>query len=608
MIYTAEYLIERRKERWNSSNDIDFDKRFRNAVANKLLEDKELLFEVRKRPEKLIELLFIVVDKEQKTIPFFLNEVQKDFINKLNKAIEDYEKGIILDIGFIILKGRQQGFTTVITEYQLACTILNRNFQGFTIADESSNTEAIFQNKAKFVYDNLPGIVKPTEKFNNKRQLLFEKLNSSWSVDTATKNMGRSRTINFFHGSECAFWQYGIAVTQAGLGEAFTKNCIKIYESTANGFNDFKKMWDSDRYINCFYEWWKTKEYRINFESKEIKAEFLQDIDKKEDWIFNRLKWLKNTIKLDTEQLYWYYNKYENYIDKDLIKQEYPCTPEEAFLATGQCYFNKDKIIQRIAEVRTIKPIKKGYFVYQEDVLTAQNGEKYITLTNINFKEDENGFIEIYEDVKERYPYVLSGDTAGEGSDFFTGQVINNITGKQVCKLRKKFDEIEYTKQMYCLGMYYNKALIGIENNYSTYPTNKLDEMKYPNLYIREKEDDYTNRKEKRFGFKTTAVTRPLILAILQQIVLEEIDKIVDLDTLNEMIVFIKNEKGRAEAEQGEHDDLVMALAIVYYIRNQQTFKLLPKEIAKTVEVDYSAFGINSYSNTDEFGSSIEII
>ena len=246
--------------------------------------------------------------------------------------------------------------------------------------------------------------------------------------------------------------------------------------------------------------------------------------------------------------------------------------------------------------------------MYQEDVLTAQNGEKYITLTNINFKEDENGFIEIYEDVKERYPYVLSGDTAGEGSDFFTGQVINNITGKQVCKLRKKFDEIEYTKQMYCLGMYYNKALIGIENNYSTYPTNKLDEMKYPNLYIREKEDDYTNRKEKRFGFKTTAVTRPLILAILQQIVLEEIDKIVDLDTLNEMIVFIKNEKGRAEAEQGEHDDLVMALAIVYYIRNQQTFKLLPKEIAKTVEVDYSAFGINSYSNTDEFGSSIEII
>ena len=149
MRYTAEYLIERRKENWNNYKDLEFDKRFRNAVAQRLLEDRTLLEEVKAKPENLIELLFIVVDKEQNTIPFFLNEVQKDFIDKLNQAIEDYEKGLILDIGFIILKGRQQGFTTAITEYQLACIILNRNFQGFTIADEASNTEAIFQNKAK---------------------------------------------------------------------------------------------------------------------------------------------------------------------------------------------------------------------------------------------------------------------------------------------------------------------------------------------------------------------------------------------------------------------------------------------------------------------------
>lgn len=610
MRYSADYLIEKRKERWYDNKDLEYDKRFRNAVSNKLLEDRILLEEVRKNPEKLIELLFVVVDKEQKTVPFFLNVVQKDFIFKLNKSIEDYEKGLILDIGFIILKGRQQGFTTAITAYQLACILLNRNFQGFTIADEASNTEAIFQNKAKFVYDQLPEVVKPTEKFNNKRQLLFENLNSSWSVDTATKNMGRSRTINFFHGSECAFWQYGIGVTQAGLGEAFTKNCIKIYESTANGFNDFKKMWDSKSYINCFYEWWLTEEYRTNFESSEIKQKFLNNVNTKDEWIFNRLRWLKNSIGLEDEQLYWYYNKYEKYIDKELIKQEYPCTPEEAFLATGQCYFDKDKIIQRIAELKGVKPIKKGYFDYKEKVQTAYNGEKYIVLEDIKFIEDKNGFIDIYEDVKERNPYVLSGDTAGEGSDFFTGQVINNITGKQVCKIRKRLGEIEYTKQMYCLGMYYNKALIGIENNFSTYPTNKLDEMRYPKLYVREKEDDYTNKKEKKFGFKTTVVTRPLILAILQQIVLEEIDKIIDIDTLNEMLVFIKNEKGRAEAEQGEHDDLVIALAIAYYIRNQQSFKLLPVEAPRAIDIDYSPFGVrnNSQIRHDDYGSDIEII
>ena len=608
MRYTADYLIERRKAKWNELKDLEQDKRFRNAVANELLRNRELLEEIKENPEKLIELFFVVVDKEQKTTPFFLNEVQKDFLGKLKQAIIDYENGVILDITMLVLKGRQQGFTTLITAYQLACTIVNKNFQGFTVADETTNTEAIFQNKAKFPYEQLPKVLKPTEKYNSKRQLLFEKLNSSWAVDTATKNMGRSRTINFFHGSECAFWRDGIAVTQAGMGEAFTKNCIKIYESTANGFNDYEKMWSSGRHINCFYEWWRTSEYFTNFESEDVKQEFLANIYAKNEWIYNRLKWLLEKKKLKLEQLYWYYNKYQDYIDKELIKQEYPCTPEEAFLSTGACYFEKEKIIERLSHVP--KPIKVGYFKYKEVSKRDRWGQEYITITDSEWVDDENGFIQIYEDVKEDYPYVLGGDTAGEGSDFFTAHVINNITGKQIAKLKKQFNEVEYTKQVYCLGMYYNWALVGLETNFSTYPTNKLDELKYPNLYIREKEDDYTNKKEKRFGFKTTSITRPHILAGLQTIVLEEIDKIVDEDTLKEMLRFIKNEKGRPEAENGEHDDLVMGLAITYYIREQQSFKLLKKQPPKAVEIDYSPFNTRSRRaiRDDDFGSKIEII
>ena len=258
MKYTADYLIQKRKEKWETTKDIEYDKKFRIAVANELLTNKELLEEVKKYPEKLIELEFVVVDKNQQTMPFFLNEVQYEFIKVLNKAKDDFEKGLITDISLLILKGRQQGFTTLVTAYQLSCSILNRNFQGFTLADKSDNSEAIFQNKAKYPYSQLPDTLKPTEKFNNRKQLLFEKINSSWAVDTATKDVGRSRTVNFFHGSECAFWKDGIASIQAALGEAFTKNCIKIYESTAKGYNDYQKMWDSGVHINCFFEWWKT--------------------------------------------------------------------------------------------------------------------------------------------------------------------------------------------------------------------------------------------------------------------------------------------------------------------------------------------------------------
>ena len=132
---------------------------------------------------------------------------------------------------------------------------------------------------------------------------------------------------------------------------------------------------------------------------------------------------------------------------------------------------------------------------------------------------------------------------------------------------------------MYCLGMYYNEALIGIEANFSTYPIETLDDLKYPKQFVRIKEDDYRDQKEKKFGFKTTKATRPLILGILQAIVVDEIENIQDIDTLNEMLRFIKTEDGRAEAEVGCHDDLVLALAIAYYIRRQQKYTLLPEKI-----------------------------
>ena len=97
----------------------------------------------------------------------------------------------------------------------------------------------------------------------------------------------------------------------------------------------------------------------------------------------------------------------------------------------------------------------------------------------------EKQYVKIYEDVKKNYPYVLGGDTAGIGKDSFAGDVINNHTGNQCATLEIDLDETEYTMQMYCLGKYYNYALICIETNYSTYPVKKLYEMDYTNQYLR---------------------------------------------------------------------------------------------------------------------------
>lgn len=594
-MYTADYLIKRRKEKWDELHSIDFDKKLRSAIADELLKNQSLLNEIKKYPEKLIEMVFVVVDKNQQTRPFFLNEVQREFIDTLNQAKEDFEKGIITEISLLVLKGRQQGFTTLITAYQLACSILNRNFQGFTLADKSDNSEAIFQNKAKFPYSQLPEVLQPTEKFNNRRQLLFAKINSSWAVDTATKDVGRSRTVNFFHGSECAFWKDGIASIQAALGEAFTKNCIKIYESTANGYNDYQKMWDSGVHINCFYEWWKTSEYRINFPSEEIKQKFVKDIDQKDDWINERLRWLRDEKRLDLEQLYWYYKKYEAYIDKRLIKQEYPCSPKEAFLLSGDNVFDTERILARLTRIP--RPLKVGYFIYDYDGLTIRN---------IRWVNDRNGYIKIYQvpDSPEVTNYCIGGDTAGEGSDYFTGHVLDAKTGVQVAALKHQFDPDQYTKQMYCLGKYYKNALIGIEANFDSFPIQELQRLGYNNQYVREVQDTYTGKTEKRFGFKTTLLTRPTIISRLIQIVREEVDSINDKDTLEELLTIIRNEKGRIEAPEGGHDDQMMGLAIAHQIRGQVVFDT--EEIQVTPQYHFNIEKSNE--TVYDYGEEITVI
>jgi phage terminase large subunit len=125
---------------------------------------------------------------------------------------------------------------------------------------------------------------------------------------------------------------------------------------------------------------------------------------------------------------------------------------------------------------------------------------------------------------------------------------------------------------MYCLGKYYKDALIGIEANFDSYPIMELQRLGYTKQYAREAQDTYTGKTEKRFGFKTTSLTRPTIISKLIEIVREHCETIYDTATLEELLTIIRNEKGRIEAPQGGHDDMMMGLAIAHHIRDQVVF------------------------------------
>lgn len=563
-------IVAKRKKRWEEKRDLEYDKQLVRASVVKILSTESLIDEVLAKPYLLIEAAFYIVDKKRETVPFFLNEVQQDFLAKLE------ELGTRKP--FFILKGRQQGFTSVITAIQLSFAIVRKNFSGFTMADRSDNTMAIFNDKARSVYGRLPNELKPSEKFNSRNELFFDKLNSSWRIATATDQVGRSRTLNFVHFSEVAFYECSLANLQKGIGEAITANAIQVYETTANGFNEAKELWDSGSCHNLFYEWWRTSEYRST------EYEYLET---KDPWLVERKKILAEN-GCDKEQITWYCKKYSGYLDKNTIKQEYPCTPAEAFVSSGDCVFDKEAINNQIVRISANQTAVKGRFTYEKKCIPIYDSEgKQVDvewcIRDISFEERQDGYILLHEQpqvkknrdgvVIAKEPYAIGGDTAGTGEDYFTGKVISNLDGRTVATLRKqKMDEDLYAEQMYCLGRYYHDAIIGIETNYSRQPTRILqNKYNYPNLYLRERLDGVSDKPELVAGFETTSKTKPIIISELVALMREDPASEVDIETLKEMTTFIKKDNGKQEAIDGAHDDLVMAKAIAHFISKQFT-------------------------------------
>lgn len=242
----------------------------------------------------------------------------------------------------------------------------------------------------------------------------------------------------------------------------------------------------------------------------------------------------------------------------------------------GKTFFNARRVQWQLE--RKIKPVSIGIFQYQYDGLR---------ITDIKWVEDEEGPVMIYRHPEQGRPYVLGGDTAGEGSDRFVDQVLDNITGLQVAKLKSSYqdgmDEGAYAHLTYCLGMYYNEALLAIETNFSTYPQKELERLGYRRFWVREKVDEFTGDIINSYGFQTNKLTRAAILGNLQSIVRESVEVIQDQETLEEMLTFTMNEKRqlRPEAEQDAHDDCVLSLAIAFNARGQQRMTVEVKDTAR---------------------------
>ncbi len=499
----------------------------------------------------------------------------------------------------LILKARQLGLSTITEGMMFQDSATRRLVQTLIVAHRDDSTTKLFRMN-KLFFDYLPRKLQPMCKHSNAKELVFENptrdpaekrrrpgLMSSIRCVTANDGMGRSETLNNVHLSEFAFWKGNKNEILDGVMQAVPAelNTLVVIESTANGYNEFKDLWDgamagTNGWVPLFIAWFHEEKYRM-----EVTEGTVWDEEERS---------LMEAYHLDPEQMAWrrWCIAVNCHGDKRKFQQEYPSTPEEAFLFSGTPFFNNEDILLWLAAAR--EPADVGTFTYPEPAAGEAPAEWM-------WRSDRRtGFIRVYAPPEPGVPYVIGGDTAGEGSDKFTAWVVDNRTGMQAAELEFTFSELLYARQLYCLGMWYNAALIAVETNFSTYPERKLEEWNYPNLYVRERFDTYTRKNVKAFGFQTTPQTRPVILAGLHAVMEETAELVVSRNTLRQMLHFVYNEDRRPEAEAGEHDDLVMAAAICYFARTQQRVTMEREDAGDTSH--WTADMWEDYRAADEAG------
>ena len=504
-----------------------------------------------------IEEFFKIKDKKGNLIKLKFNHSQQKFYDLLKESYGSRPSR------YIVLKARQLGISTFTEAFITFMTMFNPNTNSVIMAHLAESASSIF-NMTKLFVNELPDGMRPQQKYSNAKEIVFDAdengLKSSIRVMVAS-DATRGSTYKYAHLSEVAFWEHPedalLALNQA---VPMTDDSLIVMESTANGFNYFYNLWQDavngrNDYTPIFFPWYVDPSYTRPYDGFTL-TPYEKDIMERYDLSLDQLQWRRWCIA----------NNCGN--DEMKFRQEYPITPEEAFITSGTSIFANDIILEHMKNLKD--PIKRGYFNYDYDGLH---------ITNIRWVNDPLGYIKIYKEPTSN-PTVLGGDTAGEGSDFFVGQVLDS-NGYLCATLHHQFDEDLYVKQVYCLGAYYH-SLVAIEANFSTFPNRELQRLRYPTLYVRETYDTIVPGAQERFGFKTTALTRPTIINQLVEIVREHVDRINDRETLQEMLSFVRNAKGRPEASQGTHDDLVMGLAIAY-----EALRQLPTKRIQTVEKKY---------------------
>ena len=513
--------------------------------------------------------------------------------NKPQKALIDYvlyclELGIPVRV--ILLKARQMGLSTIVEAICYWWTSTNKHQTAVIIGHEDTSAKNLYMMFRRY-YDNSNPIFKPSVKYNTRSDLTFERYDDGGNqvglgsvIKTATaKNTsaGRSDTVQFLHASEVGEWENGEELI-ASLMQTIPDlpNTFIFLESTAKGKgNYFHKEWRNaekgeNNFVPFFFPWWLIDEYEV-YDDEDIGTlseyeEFLISLFKKG---FNTFSGDRYTV---TEEQYipkikFYRRKSKDFAsDPTRMYQEYPSVAKEAFVASGANVFPVLELEKM--EHQTLEVDEYDYY----NLKTGDNHEDYI-LDRIEYDPRVEDFtavapLKVFDLPEPGKEYVIGADVAEglKNGDFSVAEVVETTSMKTVARWRGHCDPDRFGEILGALGALYNHALIGVEvNNHGLTTVQKLRDTYYTNMYKREKGyDEDFEEPTSNLGWKTDVRTKRLAIDDLIRIIREGLNEEKDMVFVEEAFAFVRDIRGRMNAEEGEHDDTVMAKAITFQLFN----------------------------------------
>ncbi len=489
-------------------------------------------------PKYFIERFFYIVDRSARKVPFLFNLPQQRY----------YEHRTPFDL---ILKARKEGFSTLIEAIWLHACMFFQNEKAVTMSHEMESTKRHFM-RVKFFMTSM-GVGEEirmsidTDK-ESEKMITFPRTNSSYWIGTAgAKGFGRGDDITRLHLSEVAHYENQTVLD--GVLRACTDNAWRVMETTAKGVGElFHRTWveasdpkSGSPWKPHFFAWYDDPRNRrtipkgVTFRLTQLETD------------------MKAQYELDDEQINWYRCTRAEMLDKSLMPQEHPSNPDEAFLYSGLPAFNLKKVQEMKRRARLQPPAYVGRL--------HDNGEQ------IEFIDDEDGELRIWEAPRDRATYLISADPA-EGlvnGDFSVQHVFDRSNWKCVATYRKRIAPGQFGRAMVTLGEFYNNALLCPElNNHGWAVLEAIDAEKYP--HVLQTVDLWGEDEPQKRGWPQTDKNRNRALTAARNAIDQMTVPIWDMQTLSEMETFVKNPNAdRWEAMEGFHDDCVLSFMIGVY-------------------------------------------